>query len=316
MSTPVALAVDLGGTKAEAALVDPHGAILPGTRFRQPTGPARDSDELAASIDAVVSQALGTLPSDTELIGVGIGSAGPIVVREGAVSPLNLKAWRRYPLRAQVQALVRKTVADLPITLRMDGLCITLAEHWLGAAQGVDNVMGMVVSTGVGGGLILGGQTVAGPSGNAGHIGHIEVAGFEDPCPCGGRGCLEAVASGPHTVAWARTQGFAGTTGEELGDAYAAGDEVAIAAVKRSGMAIGRAIASATALLDLELVAIGGGFSHVTPDLFDFIREPIAERVEFDYIRDVRVVPSGLSGDGPLVGAAALIHRAELVPAA
>jgi glucokinase len=122
------------------------------------------------------------------------------------------------------------------------------------------------------------------------------------------------VASGPHTVAWARAQGFAGTTGEELGAAYAAGDEVAIRAVKRSGMAIGRAIASATALLDLELVAIGGGFSHVTPDIFDVIREPIAERVEFDYIRDVRVVPSGLSGDGPLVGAAALIHRAELVP--
>ena len=315
MSAPVALAVDLGGTKAEAALVDPHGAILPGTRFRQPTGPARSSDELAASIDAVVSQALDALPSDAELIGVGIGSAGPILVRDGAVSPLNLRAWRRYPLRAQVQALVQKTVPDVAITLRMDGLCITLAEHWIGAAQGVDNVMGMVVSTGVGGGLILGGQTVAGPSGNAGHIGHIEVAGFEDPCPCGGHGCLEAVASGPHTVAWARAQGFAGTTGEELGAAYAAGDEVAIRAVKRSGMAIGRAIASATALLDLELVAIGGGFSHVTPDLFEFIREPIAERVEFDYIRAVRVVPSSLSGDGPLVGAAALIHRAELVPA-
>ena len=315
MSAPVALAVDLGGTKAEAALVDPHGAILPGTRFRQPTGPARSSDELAASIDAVVSQALDALPSDAELIGVGIGSAGPILVRDGAVSPLNLRAWRRYPLRAQVQALVQKTVPDVAITLRMDGLCITLAEHWIGAAHGVDNVMGMVVSTGVGGGLILGGQTVAGPSGNAGHIGHIEVAGFEDPCPCGGHGCLEAVASGPHTVAWARAQGFAGTTGEELGAAYAAGDEVAIRAVKRSGMAIGRAIASATALLDLELVAIGGGFSHVTPDLFEFIREPIAERVEFDYIRAVRVVPSSLSGDGPLVGAAALIHRAELVPA-
>jgi glucokinase len=198
----------------------------------------------------------------------------------------------------------------------MDGLCITLAEHWIGAAQGVDNVMGMVVSTGIGGGLILGGQTVAGPSGNAGHIGHIEVAGFDDPCPCGGRGCLEAVASGPHTVAWARTQGFTGSTGEELGAAYAAGDEVAIRAVRRSGMAIGRAIASATALLDLELVAIGGGFSHVTPDLFDVIAGPIGDRIELDYIRAVRVVPSALSSDGPLVGAAALIHRAELVPSA
>jgi glucokinase len=315
-ASPIALALDLGGTKVEAALVDPHGAIAPDTRFRQPTGPTRTSDELAASVSTVVTQALDSLPVGAELIGVGIGSAGPIVVRDGAVSPLNLAAWRRYPLRAQVQELVQRSAPDLPITLRMDGLCITLAEHWIGAAQGVDNVMGMVVSTGVGGGLILGGQTVAGPSGNAGHIGHIEVAGFDDPCPCGGRGCLEAIASGPHTVAWARSQGFTGATGEELGAAYAAGDRVAIRAVKRSGLAIGRAIASATALLDLELVAIGGGFSHVTPDLFDFIAEPIAERREFDYIRAVRVVPSALSSDGPLVGAAALIHRAALVPAA
>jgi glucokinase len=315
-SAPLALALDLGGTKVEAALVDPHGAILPGTRFRQPTGPARSSDELAASVDTVVRHALESIPTGAELIGVGIGAAGPIVVRDGAVSPLNLKAWRRYPLRARVQALVQATAPEVPITLRMDGLCITLAEHWIGVAQGVDSVMGMVVSTGVGGGLILGGQTVAGPSGNAGHIGHVEVAGFDDPCPCGGHGCLEAIASGPHTVAWARSQGFTGSTGEELGAAYAAGDEVAIRAVTRSGRAIGRAIASATALLDLELVAIGGGFSHVTPDLFDFIREPIAERFEFDFIRAVRVVPSALSGDGPLVGAAALIHRAELVPAA
>ncbi|MES1212296.1 MAG: ROK family protein, partial [Leifsonia sp.] len=188
MSSALALAVDLGGTKVEAALVDPHGAIVPGTRFRQPTGPERSSDELAASVDAAVGQALETLPADAELVGAGVGSAGPIVVRDGAVSPLNLKAWRRYPLRAQVKALVDRTAQDVPVTLRMDGLCITLAEHWIGAAKGVDNVMGMVVSTGVGGGLILGGQTVAGPSGNAGHIGHIEVAGFDDPCPCGGRG--------------------------------------------------------------------------------------------------------------------------------
>ncbi len=314
-SAPLALALDLGGTKVEAALVDPQGVILAGTRFRQPTGPARSSGELAASVDSVVVQALAARPAGAELIGVGIGAAGPIVVRDGAVSPLNLAAWRRYPLRDQVQALVHKSAPGVPITLRMDGLCITLAEHWIGAAQGVDNVMGMVVSTGVGGGLILGGQTVAGPSGNAGHIGHIEVAGFDDPCPCGGHGCLEAVASGPHTVSWARSQGFTGSTGEDLGIAYAAGDEVAIRAVRRSGTAIGRAIASATALLDLELVAIGGGFSHVTPDLFGFIAEPIAQRTEFDYIRAVRVVPSALSSDGPLVGAAALIHRSELVPA-
>ncbi len=308
----LALALDLGGTKVEAGLVTSAGAIVPGTRFRQPTGATRSSEELAASVDTVVRQVLATLPTDAELLGVGVGAAGPILVRAGAVSPLNLKVWRGYPLRAQVAAIV----PGVPVTLRMDGLCITLAEHWIGAAQGYDNVMGMIVSTGVGGGLILGGQTVAGPSGNAGHIGHIEVAGFDDPCACGGHGCLEAIASGPHTVRWAREHGFAGETGEDLAAAYASGDAIAIRAVQRAGLAIGRAIASATSLVDLEIVAIGGGFSHVTPDLFDFIRKPIAERHEFDYVRAVKVVPSGLSGDGPLVGAAALIHRSRLVPTA
>ncbi len=160
----------------------------------------------------------------------------------------------------------------------MDGEAITLAEHWVGAAQGCPNLMGMVVSTGVGGGLILGGVSVAGPTGNAGHIGHVEVGGFDDACLCGGHGCLEAVASGPNTVAWARREGFQGATGEDLARAYAEGDAIAIAAVRRAGRAIGQAIASATALVDLEVVAIGGGFSHVSPDLFGIVRETIKER--------------------------------------
>ncbi|HWR86340.1 MAG TPA: ROK family protein [Rhodoglobus sp.] len=305
----VALAVDLGGTKVEAALVDDRGALLPGSRFRAPTGRASTSEQLAGSVESVVRQALAVLPDGAELAGVGIGSAGPIRVDAGLVSPLNLPAWRDHPLREQVAALV----PGVPVTLRMDGEAIALAEHWVGAAQGVPNLMGMVVSTGIGGGLILGGIAVAGPTGNAGHIGHIEVGGFTEHCLCGGIGCVEAVASGPHTVRWAREQGFAGSTGEELAAAYAAGDEIAIAAVRRSGRAIGQAIASATALVDLDVVAIGGGFSHVTPDLFDFIREPIAERAPFPFVAKVRVISSGLSGEGPLIGAAALVHRAAFV---
>jgi glucokinase len=175
----------------------------------------------------------------------------------------------------------------------------------------VDNVMGMVVSTGVGGGLILGGMAVAGPTGNAGHIGHIEVGGFDDPCDCGGVACLEAIASGPKTVAWAQRQGWTGSSGEELAVGYAAGEAIPVAAVRRAGRAIGQAIASATALVDLELVAIGGGFSHVTPDLFDIVRDTIQERATFPFVTKVRVVASGLSGDGPLLGAGALVHRAQ-----
>ncbi|WBU38343.1 ROK family protein [Homoserinibacter sp. YIM 151385] len=309
MTQPLALGVDLGGTKIEAALVDHHGRLLTGTRFRQPTGPAASSEQLAAAAERVVRDALAALPEDAELLGVGIGSAGPIEVAEGRVSPLNLPAWRGYPLREQIAALV----PDAPVTLQMDGIAIALAEQWIGAAQGCDDVMGMVVSTGVGGGLILGGKTIAGPTGNAGHIGHLEAAGFDDPCACGGRGCLEAIASGPNTVAWARRQGWGGATGEDLAVSHAAGDEVAIAAVARAGRAVGQVIASATALVDLEVVAIGGGFSQVAPVFFDHIRAPIAERAQFDFVRKVRVVPSALSGEGPLVGAAALIHRADRV---
>jgi glucokinase len=304
----IALAVDMGGTKVEAAAVDDSGTVVGGTRFRAPTGPGRSSEELAASVTSVVDQTIAALPPGANLAGVGIGSAGPVSEADGRVSPLNLPVWRGFPLRELVASRV-----NVPVALRMDGICIALAEHWVGAARGYANVMGMIVSTGIGGGLILHGNTVSGPTGNAGHIGHVEVAGFDDPCPCGGIGCVEAIASGPMTVAWARRQGWQGSTGEELSASFAAGDPIAAAAVERSGRAIGQAIASATSLVDLEIVAIGGGFSHVAPQLFDHIRAAIATRKNFEFVTKVKVVPSGLSSDGPLIGAAALIHRAEVL---
>lgn len=308
--TDYALAIDLGGTKVEAALVDPNGTVLAPSRFRVPTGKQSTSEQLALAVDEVIALSLASLPPTDGLVGVGVGSAGPVNETGGKVSPLNLAVWRDYPLRDQVIAAVPN---DVPVTLRMDGICIALAEHWIGAGRGYDNVMGMIVSTGIGGGLVLHGNTVSGPTGNAGHIGHVEVAGFTDPCPCGGIGCVEAIASGPHTVAWARSQGWQGSTGEELGASYREGDPVAAAAIERSGRAIGQAIASATALVDLEIVAIGGGFSHVTPDLFDHMRTAVATRRQFGFVTKVKIVPSGLSSDGPLIGAAALIHRAEVV---
>lgn len=202
---------------------------------------------------------------------------------------------------------------DVPVQLQMDGVAITMAEHWVGAGQAVDNLMGMVISTGIGGGLILGGRVMTGSTGNAGHIGHVEVAGFTGEDTFGNTGSLEAVASGPHTVAWARRQGWIGSTGEELAASYAHGDAVAETAIRRTGAAVGKAITSASALLDLDMVAIGGGFSQSAPGLFDIIRAAVAEH-HFAFVRKVRVVPSGLSGTGPLIGAAALIHRGELLP--
>ncbi|MDQ1583578.1 MAG: glucokinase [Microbacteriaceae bacterium] len=313
MKSPVALAVDFGGTKVEAALVDSAGRLIPDSRHREPTGRAATVTELESSVRAVVDRALAALPAGSELTGAGIGSAGPIDRARGLVSPLNVTAWQEYPLRDFVAARVAERVGTVPVRLEVDGVAITLAEHWVGAAQGIGNVMGMVISTGIGGGLIVGGRVITGPTGNAGHIGQLDVAGMVGEDVFGLPSSLEAIASGPHTVAWARKQGFTGTTGEELAAGYAAGDPVARAAIARTSTAVGQAIASTTALLDLELVAIGGGFSHSTPDLFEAIRQTVATH-HLDFVRKVRIVPSALSGEGPLIGAAALIHRGELVP--
>lgn len=309
MHRALALAVDFGGTKVEASLVDDHGRLLPGSRHRRPTGSAATSAELGAAVREVVEAAMASLPDGVALAGVGIGAAGPVDTEHGLVSPLNVPAWRDHPLAASVAELV----PDAPVTLRIDGLCIALAEHWVGAGQGVSNLLGMVVSTGVGGGLVLGGRAAASPTGNGGHIGHVEVGGFDDPCACGGRGCLEAVASGPRTVAWARAQGFTGVTGEDLARAHEAGDPIAVAAVARAGGALGHALASAANLLDLDVVAIGGGFSRVSPALFEHARAAVAERAAFPFVSRLRIVPSALSDEGPLIGAAALVHRPELL---
>lgn len=306
MTAGLALAIDFGGTKVEGALVDDSGTVLAGSRSRRPTGPAASADDLDRAVADVVRHALEELPDGGALAGVGIGSAGPVDLGHGTVSPLNVPAWRRHPLVDRIGALV----PDAPVDLAVDGLCIALAEHWVGAGRGARNLLGMVVSTGVGGGLVLDGRPAPGPTGNAGHVGHVEVAGFDDPCACGGSGCLEAIASGPSAVRWARANGFAGETGEDLARAHAAGDTVAIAAVERAGTAIGRAVASASSLVDLDVAAVGGGFSRVSPVLLEAARAALARRTAFDFVRRTRIVPSGLSDEGPLIGAAALVHRA------
>ncbi len=307
--TEYALAVDLGGTKVEAALVDDRGSLLAASRHRRPTGASSTTEQLATAVTEAVREALAALPDGATLLGAGIGSAGPIAGTTGNVSPLNLAAWRDYPLGA----LVAEQLGERPVTLRMDGICIALAEVWLGAAQGESNVMGMIVSTGVGGGLILGGRVIAGPTGNAGHIGHVAVAGHDELCACGARGCLEAIASGPRTVAWAREHGFTGETGEQLAAAARTGDATARAAIERSATAVGRAIASASALVDLDVVAIGGGFSHVSDDYIELVQRAVSTHSDFGFVTKTRVVASGLSGDGPLIGAAALVHRSDLI---
>ncbi|SDZ44995.1 ROK family protein [Herbiconiux ginsengi] len=306
---PLALAIDVGGTKVEAALVDDRARVIDGTRHRAPTGAENSAEAIADAVRRVIDETLASAPTGARILGAGIGSAGPIDIGRGTVSPLNLAVWRGFPLAALVSE--QSGIAD-PV-LRLDGLCILLAEHWAGALQGYRTAMGMVVSTGIGGGLLVEGRLVGGRSGNAGHLGQIQLHTHGG----GGRDLsvtLEGIAAGPRIVNWAKEQGWQGNTGEDLATSYRENDPIAVAAVRRCARAVGEGIASVCALVDLEAVAIGGGFSRVTPDLFDLIREAIDEVAPLDTIAGVQILPSALSDEGPLIGAAGLIHRADLLP--
>jgi len=305
----LALAVDLGGTKVEAALVDEGGRIVEGSRMRAATGSAAPRADLRDAVGTVVDGALAALPAGDELLGAGIGSAGPVDLVAGTVSPKNLPVLAGFDLRREVE----DRLPALPVQLRLDGTCIALAEHWLGATTGLANSMSMVVSTGVGGGLIVGGALVSGRTGNAGHIGQIHVAGFGGHAGDADSTTLEAVASGTSAVSWARSHGWAGTSGEDLAVSCAAGEATALAAVRRSAAAVGQAIASTTTLLDLDAVAIGGGFAGVVPDYVDLVRQAACRATVLAYAAEVLIVPAALGSAAPLLGAAALVHRPDMV---
>ena len=169
------LAIDIGGTKLAAGVVDENGAVL--SSDRTPTVPGGSGEVLFDSLVGLTERVVRAAGSP-EITGVGIGSGGPMEWPSGEISPLNIPGWRGFPLRARFQ----ERYPRVPVRVHNDAVAVAIAEHWRGAAQGTDNMLGMVVSTGVGGGLVLGGRVVDGLSGNAGHIGHVVVDPESPPC--------------------------------------------------------------------------------------------------------------------------------------
>lgn len=300
------LAIDIGGTKIAAALVEFGGRVGAYGRTETPHGPLMDAEALWRTLDALVAK-VWTEGGSPDLAGVGVGCGGPMNWPAGEVSPLNIPSWYEFPLRERLRA----RFPGVPVRVHNDAICVAVGEHWRGAGRGRDNVLGMVVSTGVGGGLILGGRLINGASGNAGHIGHVIVDPEGPDCECGGRGCLEAIARGPGLAAWAREQGWTGETGKELAHDAARGHPVAVRAMNRAGWALGVAIASATHLCDLDVVAVGGGLSQAGPLLFRPLEDTFRAHARMDFAREVRVVPAALGQMAGLVGAAALVFAGD-----
>ncbi|MCB1289731.1 MAG: ROK family protein [Mycobacterium sp.] len=293
------LALDIGGTKIAAGIVDADGRLL--HHIRQPTPRSADRDDVWAAARHTIDEALA---AGGPVDGVGISSAGPIHLPDGTVSPVNIGAWRGFPIVQRVAA----AVPGVPVRLAGDGLCMALGEQWRGAGQGAAFMLGMVVSTGIGGGLVLDGAPYSGRTGNAGHVGHVVVELDGPPCSCGGRGCVEAIASGPHLVSWARSQGWSGDDAKALATAAADGNPLALNAFRRGARAVAAMIASVAAVCDLDLVVIGGGVANAGPVLFDPLREALSDYKGLDFLSALQVVPAELGGEAGLMGAAALLR--------
>ena len=296
----VTLALDIGGTKIAAGLVDADGALVQHAKL--PT-PDEDAEAVWTVVDTLVTEALAEAGGHVR--GVGISSAGPIDLPAGTVSPINITEWQDFPIVERVS-----TLTGAPVRLGGDGLCMALGERWRGAGCGAQFLLGIVVSTGVGGGLVLDGAPYDGRTGNAGHVGHVVVDPDGGPCSCGGRGCVETIAAGPRMAQWARENGWdapAEADAKELADAANVGDPVALQAFRRGATAVAAMIASVGAVCDLDLVVIGGGVAKSGALLFDPLREALSTYARLDFLRGLRVLPAELGGDAGLVGAAALL---------
>ncbi len=271
------LAIDIGGTKIDAARVDGDGRIL--ERYRLPTEGA-NAEELFDGLVALVEPLL----AGEALGGCGVGCGGPMTSGGEEVSPLNISQWRSFPLRARLAERL-----GMPVVVDNDAKAFALAEGRLGAAAGISNYIALVVSTGIGAGIVVDDRLLHGRLGNAGHIGHVVVDSDGPPCACGGQGCLEAVASG---TALERVLGYPPAQ---------APDEVR----RRTGRLVGRALGAVVNLLDLRLAVVGGSVALGFGDaFFEEAQMELDARSGLDFTDGSRVVPAGLGDDGPLIGAA------------
>lgn len=281
------LAVDIGGTKVAAGIVSPAGRLL--CRRRGPT----DCPDAEALFSTVKGLALSVMEDYGEAVHVcGVGSGGPSRDNHRLLSPLNISVWRDFPLQERLSDALQ-----MPVVVDNDAKALALAEGWVGGAVGEDNYLAMVVSTGIGAGIVLNGKLLDGADGNAGHIGHVFVTEGGRADAAGVVGLLEGQASG--------------TAIADMLDGVAPVD-APLEMRQRVGTLVGRGVGSVANLLDLRLAVVGGSVAlGYGDDLFDAAQAEIDRICRLVHSKGTKIVPSPLGSSGGLIGAAAVASRRD-----
>jgi glucokinase len=290
MTGPTAVGVDVGGTKAVAALVAPDATVLSREMVETP------ADDVPAVLEAMRTVANAVV--DATAVAIGIGAAGLVERGTGTMRFAPNIAWRDVDLRAVLASLGLPTVVDNDCTVAAVG------ERAAGAGRGVTDFLYAGVGTGIGGGIVSGGAVIRGAHGFAGEIGHIIVEPGGPLCGCGNRGCFETVASGRAITRLARER--LGLDGHGVVEAARRGDEAALAILTEVGERLGEGFAGLANVLDPELIIIGGGAAVGAGDLvLDPARRRFGETLEAAAERPaVPIVPATFGHDAVAVGAA------------
>jgi len=238
--------------------------------------------------DAIVERSRVIL-ADSRVAVVGVGCAGPMTRGGETVSPLNIATWRDFPLRQSLQDAL-----GLDIFIEGDARALALAEGSFGAAIDQTSYLSMVVSTGVGGGFVFNGRLLDGETGNAGHVGHLNVVTDGALCSCGAFGCLEAEVSG---------RAIEARTGRPAAEAD-------VATRQRTGELVGRAVGTLSSVLDFRHCYVAGSVALGYGDeFFDAANKAARSLAMMSYSHDIEIRPSRLGKDGPLLGAAVVGWR-------
>ncbi|MDP9020150.1 MAG: ROK family protein [Actinomycetota bacterium] len=307
-----AIGIDLGGTKVQGVLVD-GGEVVGDAKVPTPTGGV---DEVVAAVGDCVDR----LGATGKVAGVGIGAPGVVDAATGTVvvAP-NLPG---FSVPVPLAALLADRLGGARVAVDNDVNVSALAEHRLGAGRGSHDLLGVWVGTGVGGGLVLDGRLRRGPGGGAGEIGHVGVTAGGRRCGCGQDGHLEAYAGRAMMEQEARRRAAGGTptllvqlAGDKrmksstFAKALEAGDGVAVELLDEAIAALGVALASATALVDLELIVVGGGLAEkLGAGFVGRIEQAVRSRL-LVASSPLRVVPASLGDLAGALGAALLVEE-------
>ncbi|MGH2493582.1 MAG: ROK family protein [Ktedonobacteraceae bacterium] len=316
-------ALDIGGTKLLAGIIDGTGELL--VRKRIDTLASRGvTDVIARAASLMRELAYKSGISTDRLTGIGCSVPGPLDSKRGVVVFSPNLAWRDVPLAALLSEAL-----GAPVKIEDDARCAALGEARRGGARGAQNAVYITISTGIGGGVIVNGSIYRGSHGCAGEVGHMTLDVNGPPCACGNMGCFESLASGSAIAARARQAVLHGDetllarfcdepallTAKQVIGAANMGDAVALRILETAAMYTGIGLAAVATAYDPEVIVLGGGAIHPDGLLLRRARETFQARVIQPLGSLVRIVPAALGDESALWGAAALMN-ADTLPVA